>query len=221
MTTEEKIIAIKEAIRKADQFQSKLSAEALTVPFLGSLKIRALLNNLGELATYVCDIGCHKSGSMTSMLYGNNNIKSATAIDSWASDETNEDKAYPQFITNTQKFKSATTELNVIVGDCWEVDLALIPNKIDLYSYDAGHSRTDQRDALLYYKDALADEFIFVCDDWAYQEVKEGTLDGIEEGGYEILFQQELLNPEGSTEEDHLNDHWWRSYAVFLLKKKS
>lgn len=220
MTTYEKIRAIRWAITKADQFQSKLSAEAIEVPFLGSLKIRALLNNLGELATHICDIGCHKSGSMTSMLYGNNNIKSATAIDSWASDETNEDKAYPQFMANTMKFKPETTELNVIVADCWEVDLALIPNKIDLYSYDAGHKRNEQRDALIYYKDMLADEFIFVCDDWAFEEVKEGTLEGVKEGGYEILFEQELLNPEGSTEEDHLNDHWWRSYAVFLLRKK-
>lgn len=220
MTTKQKIKAIKEAINKADRFESKLSAQAIMVPFLGSLKIRALLNNLGELATHICDIGCHKSGSMSSMLYGNNNIKSATAIDSWASDETNEDKAYPQFLENTQKFKPAITELNVIVGDCWEIDLSLIPNKIDLYSYDAGHSRIEQRDALIYYKDMLADEFIFVCDDWAYQQVKEGTLEGIKDGGYEVLFEKELLNPEGSTEDDHLNDHWWRSYAVFLLKKK-
>lgn len=220
MTTEQKIESIKEAIRKADQFQSKLSAEALQVPFLGSLKIRALLNNLGELATHICDIGCHKSGSMTSMLYGNNNIKSATAIDSWASDETNEDKAYPQFIANTQKFKPVTTELNVIVGDCWEVSLDLIPNKIDLYSYDAGHSYSDQKNALIYYKDTMTDEFIYVCDDWDYGDVKKGTIDGITEGGYDILFQQELINPPGTYENDHLNDHWWRSYYVALLKKK-
>lgn len=220
MTTDQKIEAIKGCIRKADQFQSKLSPEALTVPFLGSLKIRALLSNLGELATNVMDIGCHKGASCVSMVYGNNNIKNIVAIDSWESDETNEDKAYPQFISNVTKFKPEGAELNVIVGDCWEVGLDLIPYKIDLYSYDAGHSRSDQMNALLYYKDILADEFIYCCDDWAYQEVKEGTLEGIKIGGYEVLFEQELLNPEGSTEEDHLNDHWWRSYYVSLLKKK-
>jgi hypothetical protein len=220
MTTEEKIEAIRSAIDKADKFQSKLSAEAIATPFLGSLKIRALLNNIGELATNVMDIGCHKGASCVSMIYGNNNIENIVAIDSWESDETNEDKAYPQFIANVTKFKPAASELNVIVGDCWEVSLGLIPIKIDLYSYDAGHSQSDQMNALLYYKDVLADEFIYLCDDWAYGDVKAGTMDGIAEGGYEILFQQELLNPEGSTEEDHLNDHWWRSYAVFLLKKK-
>lgn len=219
MTTEQRIEAIKDAISRADKMQSNMPASALEVPFLGSLKIRALLNNLGAISTHVADVGSHKGGSMCSMLAGNSNIKSATAIDSWASDETNEDKAYPQFIANTQKFKPTTTELNVIVGDCWEVSLDLIPNKIDLYSYDAGHSQSDQMNALLYYKDMLADEFIYVCDDWEYGDVKQGTMEGIEEGNYEILFQQELLNPSGTYENDHLNEHWWRGYFVALLKK--
>jgi hypothetical protein len=220
MTTEKRIEAIKNAISRADQMQSDMPLETLQVPFLGSLKIRALLNNLGAIATHVADIGSHKGGSMCSMLSGNSNIKSATAIDSWASDETNEDKAYPQFMDNVAKFKSLNTELNVIVGDCWEVSLDLIPNKIDLYSYDAGHSKEDQKQALIYYKGILADEFIYCCDDWEYGDVKAGTLEGIAEGGYEILFQQELLNPPGTIENDHLNEHWWRSYAVFLLRKK-
>jgi hypothetical protein len=219
MTTEQKIEAIKNAISKADQMQSNMPLSALEVPFLGSLKIRALLNNLGAIATHVADVGSHKGGSMCSMLAGNKNIISATAIDSWASDETNaDDKAYPQFIDNVNKLKSENTELNVIVGDCWGVSLDLIHNKIDLYSYDAGHSKEDQKQALIYYKGMLADEFVYVCDDWEYGEVKEGTMDGVSEGGYEILFQQELLNPLGTTEGDHLNEHWWRGYAVFLLK---
>src|SRR4051812_17605506 len=88
MTTEQKIEAIKNAISKADQMQSNMPLSALEVPFLGSLKIRALLNNLGAIATHVADVGSHKGGSMCSMLAGNKNIISATAIDSWASDET-------------------------------------------------------------------------------------------------------------------------------------
>lgn len=216
----DKVELIKEAISKADQFQSKLSLEAINVPFLGSLKIRALLNNLGALAAHFMEIGAHKSGSCCSTIFKNDNIKTITVIDSWESDDTSEDKAYPQFLANTQQFKPEDSELNVIVGDCWEVDLSLIKDKIDLYSYDAGHSKDDQKNALLYYKDVLSDEFIYCCDDWTYQEVKEGTLEGIKDGGYEILFQQELLNPEGFPEDAHLNDHWWRGYAVFLLKKK-
>lgn len=214
MTTEQKIEAIKECIRKADQFQSKLTPEALGVPFLGSLKIRALLNNVAELATHFLEAGSHKSGSFTSALFGNENIKSATAIDSWASDNDSEDKAYPQFIANTQKFKPTTTDLNVIIGDCWGVDLALIPNKIDLYSYDCGHSEADQCKALTYYLPVLDDVFIYCCDDFGWPEVKAGTRRGIEECGLEVLFEQEFV-----TDHEYDNMSWWTGYYVSLLKK--
>jgi hypothetical protein len=217
----DKISLIKSAIEKADKFQSKLTPEAMEVPFLGSLKIRALLNNLGELATNFLEIGSHKSGSCCSTIFQNHNIKKITVIDSWESDETNEDKAYPQFMANTLKFKPATAELSVIVSDCFSVELDGIRDKFDLYGYDAGHSRQQQRDALIYYKPVLAETFIYCCDDWAYQEVKEGTIEGIKEGGYEVLFERELLNPDGFPEDAHLNDHWWRGYYLALLKKKT
>lgn len=218
MSTNEKIKLIKEAIKKAEKFESKLTDEVRDVPFLGSLKIRALLNNLGEIGEHLLEIGSHKSGSFCSTIFKNDNLKTITAIDSWESDENSEDKAYPQFIDNTNKFKPDTAELNVIVGDCFSVDLNKIKNKIDLYGYDAGHSFDDQKNALLYYKPILADEFIYLCDDWTYQRVKEGTLQGIKEGGYKVLFEQELLNTTQG-EDLHLNDEWWRGYYVALLKK--
>lgn len=215
MTTKQKIKAIKECIKQADQFKSGLSAEAIEVPFLGSLKIRALLNNLGGLATHFLEIGSHKSGSCCSTIFNNDNIKSITAIDSWASDETNEDKAYPQFIENTKKFKPQSAELNVIVGDCWEVSLDLIQNKIDLYGYDAGHSETDQYRALEYYLPVLADTFIYCCDDYGWPEVKAGTQKAIKDLGLEVLFEQELI-----TDHEYDNDSWWDGYYCALLKKK-
>jgi len=219
MTTEEKIEAIKEAIRKAEQFQSKLTDEVRDVPFLGSLKIRALLNNLGELGEHLLEIGSHKAGSLCSTIFNNDNLKTITAIDSWESDETSEDKAYPQFIENVMTFKPASSELKVIMADCFKVDLLSIENKIDLYGYDAGHSFKDQEMALTYYKPILADEFIYCCDDWTYQQVKAGTLSGIVRGQFEVIFEAELLNTTQG-EDLHLNDEWWRGYYVALLRKK-
>lgn len=217
----DKIELIKSAIEKAERFESKLSEDALRVPFLGSLKIRALLNNLGELATRFLEIGSHKGGSFCSTIYQNDNIKLATAIDSWASDDINQDQAYPQFLENTDRFKPAKTTIEVITSDCFNLGANIPQRNFDLYMYDAGHSRSDQCDALVYYKPYLADEFIYCCDDWTYQEVAEGTREGIEKGGYEVLFEKILLNPPGFPEDAHLNDHWWRGYMVALLKKKN
>lgn len=213
-----KIQQIQLAIDNANLFKSKLSDECKNVPFLGSLKIRALLNHIGAIGEHFLEVGSHKSGSFCSTIYGNENLKSITAIDSWDSDANSEDKAYPQFISNTNKFKPQNAKLNVIIGDCFSIDLRKIKNKIDIFGYDAGHSYTDQRDALIYYKPILADEFIYLCDDWTYGDVKMGTLAGIKEGGYEVLFSAELEN-ETKGEDLHLNDEWWRGYGVFLLKK--
>lgn len=218
MTTSQKIEAIKAAIEKAERFESKLSAEALDVPFLGSLKIRALLNNLGELGEHYADFGCHKAGSMCSAIYGNNNLKNITAVDSWESDHMQGDKAYPIFLENTNKFKPEGAKVNVIVEDVFKVNLDWINPTIDIYSYDCGHSYFDQKNALVYYKPVLADEFIYCCDDWTYGDVKAGTLDGIKEGGFEVLFEAELLNTTQG-EDLHLNDEWWRGYYCALLKK--
>jgi len=219
MSTEEKIEAIELAISKADQLQSKLTDEVRNVPFLGSLKIRALLNNIGELGTHYADFGCHKAGSMCSAIYGNDNLKYITAIDSWESDHMQGDKAYPVFIENVNKYIPKRADLNIIIEDVFKVDLSHIKAPIDIYSYDCGHSYLDQKMALTYYRGALADEFIYLCDDWTYGEVKEGTMAGIEEGGYEILFEKELLNTTQG-EDLHLNTEWWRGYYVALLKKK-
>lgn len=210
-----KIEQIENAIKKAEKFQSKLSAGALEVPFLGSLKIRAVLNNLGELATNFLEIGSHKSGSCCSTIYGNSNIEHITVIDSWASDENNEDKAYPQFIDNTLKYKPNNTKLDVIISDCWQVDLGQIIKRFDLYSYDAGHSEDDQCKALTYYLPVLSNEFIYCCDDYGWPEVKVGTQRGIKESGLEILFEQELI-----TDSPYNNDSWWDGYYIALLKKK-
>lgn len=223
----DKIALIKEAIEKAERFESKLTPEVINVPFLGSLKIRALLNNLGAISTNYLEVGCHKGGSFCSAIF-DNVLSLAIGIDSWESDETNEDKAYEQFGENTRKFKHLLTSRQIVKADCFSVPLDkypfdLLPHigcNVDFYNYDAGHSFEDQKKALTYYKPVLADEFVYCCDDWQYGDVKAGTLAGIKEGGYEVLFEKELLNPEGFPEDSHLNDHWWRGYYVALLKKK-
>lgn len=222
MTTNQKINKIKEAIAKADNFQSKLTDEVRGVPFLGSLKIRALLNNIGELGEHFLEVGSHKGGSFCSTVFKNDNLKIITAIDSWESDHMSGDEAYPVFIANAEKFKPADAVLHTIVSDCFNLPLesaALSLTKYDIYGYDAGHSFEDQRQALIYYKDILADEFIYLCDDWTYGDVKEGTLAGIKEGGFEVLFEAELLNTTQG-EDLHLNDEWWRGYFCALLRKK-
>lgn len=215
MNTEEKIEAIKLAISKADQFQSKLTDAAKDVPFLGSLKNRALMNNLGELATRYLEIGCHKGGSYCSAIFGNDNLKSATVIDSFESDHMDGETAKPQFLKNAATFTPIATRFNLIQSDCFNVDFSEVQKPADFYLFDGPHSESDQCKALTYYLPVLADEFIFCCDDYGWEDVRNGTQRGIKEAGLEILFERELV-----TEEEYSNISWWTGFFVALLKKK-
>lgn len=211
-----KIELIESAIEKADRFDSKIkSLPAYEVPALASLKIRCLLNNLGEIATNYMECGVHRGGTFCSTIACNSNIKKAFAIDSWASDHMDGQIHELQFLSAANSNISKDTELIVIKEDCFSVDLSKINESIDMFLYDAGHSRYDQKNALVYYYPVLANEFIYLCDDWQFEQVKEGTMDGIKEMGFHILFEKELL-----TDKEYNNESWWRGYYVALLKKK-
>ena len=213
-----KIEQIDAAIRSAIEWKSKVNKSSMDVPALASLRIRHLLNNLGAISTKYLEVGVHKGGSFCSTVC-ENDLLSAVAIDSFESDEPyHTDQAHPQFLDNARRLLQPTTKFNLLMGDSFSIDLNQIVNGIDLYLYDAGHSREQQRNALIYYKPVLDEEFIYCCDDWTYGEVREGTMEGIEQGGYEILYQRELINE--TPGDDHLNMEWWRGYGVFLLKKK-
>lgn len=205
-------------IDQAIERKSKLTPLALSVPALSSLRIRHLMNLLGNISCNYLEVGVHKSGLFCSTICGNPNLGAVTAIDSWESDETSEDKAEIQFDENTAMLKPLKTKFSKIKSDAFSADLSKVLGPIDLFLYDAGHSYEDQKNALIYYKPVLNDYVTYCCDDWTYERVKEGTMAGIEDGGYEILHKWELINE--TPGDGHLNEEWWRGYGVFLLKKK-
>lgn len=211
-----KIEQIEDAIEKALRRESKLTDEVLMVPALSSLNIRHLMNNLGAISFNYLEIGVHKGGLFCSTIFRNDNLKLASAIDSWESDSANEDKAYPQFCDNANKYKPQRTPLVIAQSDSF----APVPENYDrpiadLYLYDADHSEDAQCKAVTHFLPAMADEFILCVDDFDWDEVRNGTKKGVMESGVEILYSRIF---EGN---DHDNEGWWNGYAVFLLKKKA
>ena len=219
MTTEQKIKAIKEAIEKAKSHQSKMDETAWSVPALASLKIRHLMNNLGAISTKYMEHGTHKGGIFCSVLRNNPNIEIAYWGDSFASDKITGENVHDQFIQNAIKCIDGTdTVLLGEVSDTFDLP-SNFGDGVDLYLFDADHSYESQRKAMTHFLPSMANEFIVCVDDWQYGDVKKGTMDGLKESGCEILFQEELLNTEPYTEDEHRNEEWWRGYAVFLLRK--
>lgn len=216
----DKITLIKDCIERAKNHQSKMDQVAWDVPALSSIKLRHLMNNLGSISTRYIECGVHISGLFSSTIRNNPNLLSATANDSFESDETGDIKYEPQFYANMQKCISPSTEFKMLKGDTFQMEPLDVLGPIDLYLYDAHHSYEAERRAVTHFLPAMADTFIMCKDDWQFGDVKRGTLDGITDSECEILFAQELLNQEPYTEDEHRNMEFWRGFAIFLLKKK-
>lgn len=208
-----KIELINNAFDMADKLQSDLPVSQYEVPALTSLRIRHLLNNLGKAATRYLEIGVHRGGTFTASIAGNENLKFIYAIDSFYSDSKGE-LALPDFNANVLKFKPTETDFKLIVADSFEVVLDEIKEPIDHYLYDGDHSYESQKKALTYYYPILADEFIYMVDDWDWKEVSKGTADGIKDCGLEVIYERIVKG------NNHDNDSWWNGFAVYVLKKK-
>jgi len=222
MTTEQKIEAIKEAIEKAKNHQSKMDETAWSVPALSSLKIRHLMNNLGSISTSYLECGVHRGGLFCSTIRNNPNLKNIVANDSFASDATTGESIESNFFANVTMCASKESSFTMLLGDTFG-DLPSIVGlqpPIDLYLFDASHDYDSERKAVTHFLPAMADTFILCKDDWQYGDVKRATIDGLIDSGCELLFHEELLNQEPYTEDEHRNMEFWRGFYVALLKKK-
>jgi hypothetical protein len=209
---------ILKAFEDADNLVSDLPKEQMDVPALTSIRIRHLLNNLGKLGKNYLEVGVHKGGTHTAFIAGNSNLEFIASVDCFLSDKDfpDQDKAEPIYRENLANFKPRTSEVQVVVADSFEINPKSTFNGrvFDVYLYDGGHAYEQQKMALTHYKEVLADELILIVDDFDWDEVQQGTFDGIQETGYTIEVEHIVKG------NDHDNDGWWNGYGVFLLKPK-
>jgi hypothetical protein len=82
--------------------------------------------------------------------------------------------------------------------------------------YDGDHNEESQFKALDHFLSCLDDEFIFVVDDWNWEEVQKGTRRAIRELGVETTFEKEV-----TWDGDIERDGWWNGIGAFVLKKSN
>lgn len=209
-----KIQLVKEAIEKAKKRESKMDEVAWSVPALSSLNIRHLMNNLGASSTNYLECGVHRGGLFCSTIR-NNNLDIALAIDSFESDKVTGENIEAEFDKNSLNCVEGTdTAIFKTVSDTFSVDPNTMPIEIDLYLYDAAHDYDSQRNAMSWFLDNMADEFVVCVDDYDWPEVQEGTQHGIADAGVEILFEEVWKG------NDHDNDGNWNGFYIAVLKKK-
>lgn len=198
-------MTIQEAISKAEQLESDLPASVISgLKGMSSPRIWHLLNNLVDGA--YLEIGVWKGSTLISALYGKN--IPATAIDNFS-----------QFGGPKAEFVKTTFEAGVkcrfLDGDCFDNEVIdKVPKGIKYYFYDGAHSERDQYNALVKYINKMADQFVYIVDDWNEKGVQDGTFKAVHDIGLQVVGCHELLTPKNAYKET-----WWNGIAIFKLKK--
>lgn len=195
---------IENSINLGDQEKSKLDSKAFEVPGFTSPKIRHTLNNLGsfENLNYL-EVGVHRGGTFVASNY-KNNMKSSIAIDNW-SEFAEDGTVKNEFIKHCSNL--LTCKYEFLEQDCFKTQKEQINKPISFYLYDGCHSLEAQKKALTHFYPMLDDVFIFLVDDYNWDDSKNGTNQAIEELNIKYLYKRELV------------EGWWNGLLVSLCKK--
>jgi hypothetical protein len=204
---------IDKAVFDANEHKSKLPDrefrfDILDVYGMSSRKNRHLFNNLINFhgpSTRYLEIGvCHGS-TYISALY-QNTVEYTACIDNFI--EYAHSGPKENFLNNYSKNIGGSP--NLFEKDCFNFDyLASGIKDINIYFYDGRHKYEDQRDAIMYYKNALSNEFILIVDDFDIPDIKKGTFDGLQESNININYKVELNRTKFND-----RDTWWNGLLI-------
>lgn len=188
---------------------TKLNSKAKLMRGMSSFKVRIFLNKLLEMPnSRYLEIGVWQGSTFYSALYGNS-PDFAVAIDNFSGFQGSEET----FLNN---LNDVVTKYEFINSDSFASKEKLASKKFNIYFYDGDHSEESHYQALAYLYDNLDDEFIYICDDWNWAEVKQGTFRAIQEQNLTIVQEWDLpSNNNGDVE------NWWNGLWVAILRKKT
>jgi len=205
---------VETSFRNAENGISKITTDIVAMDGMSGTKTRHFYNNLlnAEDSRYL-EIGTWKGSSVCSAMFGNK--ARVVCIDNWS--EFGGPKT--EFLANLEKFKGENS-VQFIENDCYKVDVSALP-KFNIYMYDGNHTNESHHKALSHYYDCLDDVFIFIVDDWNWQDVRNGTSDSIKKLNLKVLYEREirLTWDNSTTPEPQLSQTWWNGIYVAILQK--
>ncbi len=225
--------ATKRAIARASEGKSWLPPDVTGIDGLTSNKIRHVLNGIcGSIPDLrYLEVGLFCGATFSAAMYENkgtflgidnfvfNHMKRASArlkehfVNS-APGVTPGDEV--EALVREQAVRYAGDRAQVIRADSFGVSLDSISARgpFNVYFYDGDHSNAAQARAMTHFEGVLADELVFMVDDWNGPDVRDGTFRGMEEAGYEVVFQWEGFTPGNGDV-----DTWWNGLFVSVLRR--
>jgi len=205
---------IETAFYNAEKNSSKITNDIIQMQGMSGTKTRHFYNNLlnTEDARYL-EIGTWKGSSVCSAMC--NNKATVVCIDNWS--EFGGPKE--EFLTYFDKYKG-DNNATFLESDCFKVDVSTLP-KFNIYMYDGNHTVDCHYKALLHYYNCLDDIFIFIVDDWNWEEVRTGTFNSIKQLNLKVLYEKEIrLTWDNShTPQPLANETWYNGIYVTILQK--
>lgn len=176
-------------------------------------RFRVLLNKLAQIqisGSYL-EIGTFKGSTACSALYQNQ--RSAILVDNWSEFGGPKMTAY----SNLSKF-CPESNIQFVESTFEKFYSTPVDNKIFLYFYDGGHSLEEQRMAVTLIDSLQFDYLILVVDDFSWETVKSGTIEGLKSLKSTIV-KSWTINP---SNDDKLFRHgeWHNGYFISLISKK-
>ena len=185
--------------------KSRLTNDVLELHGMSTPNIRHLLNNIVSMpgARYL-EVGLWKGATFVSALY-ENSPDYVMGVDDWS------EWSGPEFMENCRKY--VDTDFYLFSGDAFD---AIPEEGINIYLYDAGHTEEDQYKALEYYYKFLADEFIYMVDDWNLDEARAGTARVIKDLGLSVLYEKRFGEEPYC---ERVPREWWLGFYISVLRK--
>jgi hypothetical protein len=206
----------------ANQLSQDLPEWLMTMESMSGRKYKNFINRLiSEIpdARYL-EVGTWTGSTACSAMYKNN--VNCFFVDNW--DQFNPmGNVKNLFFEHTQKIKQESPQANY---SFLENDFRKVPyqdiGKYNVYFFDGPHEEKDQYDGVVYAQPALEDEFIFICDDWNWHQVRAGTAQAFSDLGIDIRYSLEVRTTlDGSTPQVvYETSDWHNGYFIASCKKK-
>lgn len=216
MTTQELIDHVNQAIETATRHQSWIDESILHVRGFSTGVMRRFFSNLVHMPKadpVYLEVGLYCGGTACAAI-NNSPTLHFYGVENFSQPFGN-DNVPEELKANIEKYKHGARSVTLIDCDCFKVNLKDITLPVDVFFFDGEHSFESQRDALPYYFDAMADTFVFVVDDFAWDLTKLGTREGLSILKDKVKIEREWILSDGVPD----GGQWHNDVAVYVLSK--
>ena len=208
---------------RAEKGLSKLDDYILNMEGMSGVKTRHFYNNVVDFPNKIeklpnfdvrcLEIGTWKGSSTCSLLCGNR--VDITSIDN----SSQFGNVKEEFAENTRKYlELGQNQLRHYIEDCWKLQPYEELGKFNVYLYDGGHTQEDHYKSLTHFYPCLDDKFIFIVDDWNWQQVRDGTFKAISELNLMILWEKQIFTSTDNSTVMDKDGYWNGIWVAYLMK---